>query len=179
VIVSELESGESLLWAGQPRSGVVLSGADLLMIPFSLMWGGFALFWEAEVIKMKAPLFMKLWGIPFVLMGSFLIFGRFIYDARRRERTFYGLTDRRAIIISGLFQRTTQSLPLRAMSDVALSERSDLSGTITLGPQGPYPAWARGMAWPGMRNVAAPSFELIDNARSVFAQIREAQSKTS
>jgi hypothetical protein len=55
-----------------------------------------------------------------------------------------------------------------------------MSGTITLGPQGAYPSWARGMvAWPGMRYQGPPSFELIGNARSVFAQIREAQSKAS
>jgi hypothetical protein len=55
VIVPELQSGESLLWAGQRRGGVVFAGADLLMVQFSLMWCGFAFFWEAEVIKTKAP----------------------------------------------------------------------------------------------------------------------------
>jgi hypothetical protein len=122
---------------------------------------------------------MRLWGIPFVLVGLFLVFGRFIYDARRREHTFYGLTDRRAIIISGLSQRTTQNVSLRALSDVSLAERADMSGTITLGSQGPLPAWARGTAWPGMAYKGTPSFELIANARSVFEQIREAQSKAS
>jgi hypothetical protein len=158
---------------------VVFTGADLLIVPFSLIWCGFAFFWEAEVIKMKAPLLMRLWGIPFVLVGLFFVFGRFLYDARRRERTFYGLTDRRAIIISGLSQRTTQSLSLRTLGDVSLSERSDMSGTITLGPHGLYPAWVRGMAWPGMAYKGPPSFELISNARSVFVQIREAQRKAS
>jgi len=158
---------------------VVFAGADVLMIPFSLMWCSFAFFWEAEVIKSKAPLFMRLWGIPFVLAGIFFVFGRFIYDARRREHTFYGLTDRRAIIVSGLSRRTTQSLSLKTLSDISPAERSDMSGTITLGPQGVYPSWARGMAWPGMRYQGPPSFELIGNARSVFAQIREAQSKAS
>lgn len=158
---------------------MVFTGADLLIVPFSLIWCGFAFFWEAEVIKMKAPLLMRLWGIPFVLVGLFFVFGRFLYDARRRERTFYGLTDRRAIIISGLSQRTTQSLSLRTLGDVSLSERSDMSGTITLGPHGLYPAWVPGMAWPGMAYQGPPSFELISNARSVFAQIREAQSKAS
>jgi len=174
-----LESGESLLWVGRPRAGVVFTGADVVMIPFSLMWGGFAFFWEAEVIKTNAPSLMRLWGIPFVLVGVFLIFGRFIYDARRREHTFYGLTDRRAIVVSGLSQRTTRSVSLKNLSDVSLTERSDMSGTITLGPQGAYPWWIRGMAWPGMSNYGPPRFELIGNARSVLAQIREAQDKAS
>ena len=137
---------------------MVFTGADLLIVPFSLIWCGFAFFWEAEVIKMKAPLLMRLWGIPFVLVGLFFVFGRFLYDARRRERTFYGLTDRRAIIISGLSQRTTQSLSLRTLGDVSLSERSDMSGTITLGTHGLYPACVRGMALPGMAYKGPPQF---------------------
>lgn len=60
MIVPELESGESLLWAGQPHAGVVFAGADLLMVPFSLIWCAFAFFWEAEVIKSNAPMFMRL-----------------------------------------------------------------------------------------------------------------------
>jgi len=134
---------------------VVFTGADLLIVPFSLIWCGFAFFWEAEVIKMKAPLLMRLWGIPFVLVGLFFVFGRFLYNARRRERTFYGLTDRRAIIISGLSQGTTQSLSLRTLG-VSLSERSDMSGTITLGPHGLYPAWVArdGVARDGVQGAA-------------------------
>ena len=101
---------------------MVFTAADLLIVPFSLIWCGVAFFWEAEVIKMKAPLLMRLWGIPLLLVGLFFVFGRFLYDARRRERTFYRLTDRRAIIISGLSQRTTQSLSLRTLGDMSLSD---------------------------------------------------------
>src|SRR5215469_2573528 len=109
VIVRELEAGESLLWSGQPRKGIVFRSSDLFLIPFSIFWGGFALFWEGSVLSEarrsgnSISLFMVLWGIPFVLIGLYLMFFRFIVDARRREHTCYGLTDRRAIIVTGLF----------------------------------------------------------------------------
>jgi len=57
----QLGPDEHLLWSGQPKTGVRLRPADLLMVPFS-------------------PFFM-LWGIPFVLTGLYLIVGRFFWDA--------------------------------------------------------------------------------------------------
>jgi hypothetical protein len=103
-ISQALDSGESLIWSGAPRHGLVLRPSDAYMIPFSLLWGGFAIFWEASVLRMPPgpnTAFMSIWGVPFMLMGLYLIVGRFFVDARIRAKMYYGLTNRRAIIISG------------------------------------------------------------------------------
>ncbi len=90
VIESELSSSEKLLWSGQPRQGVVFRSNDIFMIPFSLMWGGFAIFWELMVLTMIPKdggiisIIFPLWGIPFVIIGLYIMFGRFIVDSKRR-----------------------------------------------------------------------------------------------
>jgi PH (Pleckstrin Homology) domain-containing protein len=170
-----LDSSESLIWSGIPRQGLLLRPNDALMIPFSLMWGGFAIFWEATVLRSNAPGFFALWGVPFVLIGVYLILGRFFVDAKIRANTFYGLTNRRAIIISGLFAKTTNSLPLRTLTDISLQERADGTGTILLGRPQPYSSWSSGMRWPGMSQYSTPGFELIPEAKRVHDQLLEAQ----
>src|SRR5262245_42873595 len=95
VISTELSAGEKLVWSGRPRTGLRLSGADAFLIPFSLVWCGFAVFWEKNALRIGAPDFFRLFGLMFVVVGLYFVFGRFIADAIRRGKTFYGLTPRR------------------------------------------------------------------------------------
>jgi len=180
-IEGELEPGERLLWSGQPKQGLLLRSNDWFMIPFSLLWGGFAIFWELGVLGLVATtgkpmsLVMALFGIPFVLVGLYLIVGRFFVDARIRARTYYGVTDQRAIIVSGLLSRRVTSLPFKSMPQVTLTERSDRSGTITFGPPVPFAFMSEGLNWPGTEGRMAPTFGLVENAKEVYRQIRSAQ----
>jgi hypothetical protein len=171
VLSSQLGHSEELLWSGRPRQGVYLQPRDGLLIPFSLMWGGFAIFWEFAAVK-KGPWVFEIWGIPFVLMGLYLIVGRFFADAMQRAKTYYGLTSERVIIVSGVFSRNVRSLRVRSLLEASLSEKTNGTGTITFGPAAPV--WA-GSGWPGSTKYAPPTFESIPHAREVFDRIRSAQ----
>jgi len=173
-IERELSSGERLLWSGQPRRGLRLRSSDAVVIPCSLLWCGFAIFWEASVVTKGAPFFFMLWGIPFILVGLYIVFGRFFLDARTRGRTFYGITSERIIIVSGLFSRQTKTLQLRTLSDISLTERSDRSGSITFGPQHPM-AQRLPSGWPGVGQYGAPAFDMIERAKEIYDLIRETQ----
>ena len=115
-----------------------------------------------------------LWGVPFVLIGLYLIIGRFFADALARRRTIYGLTNERVIIIAGLFNASVKSLSLRTLSNVSLTERRDGTGTIALGPPGPG-AWWGGSSWPGVGQHVAPALDGVPDARSVYQSIGAAQ----
>jgi hypothetical protein len=175
VIRLQLASEERLLWNGRPPQGFVFRGVDAFMIPFSLLWGGFALFWEYSVISTdKASLFFMLWGIPFVAIGLHFIFGRFLVDAKQRANTSYGVTNQRVIIVSGILSKKIKSLNLRSLSDLSLDEKSNGSGIISFGASS-FPTWlSSGFAWPGMPSPLL-TFELTENARTVFEIIRKAQ----
>ncbi len=181
VVAASLDADERLLWAGQPRQGVRLRAQDALQIPFSLLWGGFALFWEyqALTIAAKAPgptaVVFPLFGLPFVLIGLYLIFGRFFVDARSRARTFYGVTNERVLIISGLFAAQTKSLPLRSLGELTLTQHADGSGTLSFG-SAPLRAFAHPAgSWPGADRSLPPSFDMIARVKDVYDIIRTAQ----
>jgi hypothetical protein len=172
----QLSASERVLWSGQPKQGVIIRASDALMIPFSLLWGGFAFFWEWSVIHSDAPGFFVLWGIPFVLAGIYLVVGRFFVEARQRAKTHYAVTNERVLIVSGLLRPTVKSLSLRSLSDVSLSESANGEGTITFGPasalSGMFGAFP---GWPGMNAQLGPRFDVIPKAKSVYEVVRVAQ----
>jgi hypothetical protein len=145
------------------------------MIPFSLVWGGFAIFWEVMVINSGGPLFMKLWGIPFVLVGAYMMVGRFFVDARQRSKITYGVTSERVVIISDSFGRRVKSINLRTLSDITLDQKSDGSGTITFGSTDKSSWWNAGGLGGRRGRPAPPSFEMVQNVKKVYDIIREAQ----
>lgn len=164
----ELSAGERLLWSGIPRQGFLLRRSDLVAIPFSLMWGGFAFFWEHGVIVHDASLMLRLWGLPFVAIGVYVIAGRFVHDAWRRARTCYGLTEKRVLILFANRTVEVKSVALRTLGDLAIEERCDGSGSITFGS-------ALALGDPGGRRSGSkpPAFDSIDDVRRVYRLIRD------
>jgi hypothetical protein len=159
--------------SGEPKAGLLLRPSDALLIPFSLIWGGFAFYWEYIVLhRAKTPLLFKLWGIPFVLVGLYI--NRWPVRGRRSlsGHTYYFVTNRRALILSTLFKVRIRSLDLRTMPHLTLEQKQDGSGTILFGPR-EASQWAGGF-WPGSTRRTA-AFEMISKANDVYETIRRAQ----
>ena len=181
VIHQFLDPGEQLLWSGQPRGGIRFRWQDWFLIPFSLVWGGGMLFgFGAALVEGvrgldHTLLFPGVILIPIAAVVFYVVFGRFIVDAKGRERTYYGVTNERVVIIRGLLRQQIKSLQLRALQEVSMSKRSDGSGTITFGQPPFFGGFAMGGSWPGSGRFAPPSFEMIERAKEVYDIIRNAQ----
>lgn len=133
-ITAHLRGGEQLLWVGQPDPDVRFTPADAFLVPFSILWGGFAVVWETTVIVSGAPPLFVLWGIPFVLMGLYLIAGRFIVKKRRKLATVYGLTPSRAIVCTG--ERSFSDSPVRGVPTKVDRSKDGRHVTVVFGHQG-------------------------------------------
>jgi hypothetical protein len=83
----------------------------------------------------------------------------------------------RIVILSGILNRNVKTLNLRSLSDINLTLRGDGRGTITFGPAHPMSWWYAGAWWPRSGKYATPGFEMIEDARAVYVQIRQAQKR--
>ena len=157
---SHLDSGEKLLWAGRPAQGIVLTRQDGYLIPFG-------------VLLVAA-------GLRFIPMGIYiLIVGRLFAELWYRSRLIYGVTDRRAIIISGLRRRSVQSIYLSSLSALTLEERRDGSGTIYFGDQ---PSWDQPSYWYGTYGLGfqlayGTQFFRIADVKQVYTIVHEAMQR--
>lgn len=73
-----LRPGERTLWHGAPNVRAFTFAAPWLLVPFSVLWAGFVFFWEGTVVTSRAPGFFAVWGTPFVLLGIYILVGRFV-----------------------------------------------------------------------------------------------------
>jgi hypothetical protein len=170
-----LQPGEKVLWTGRPDPSRLLARGDAFLIPFSLMWGGFAVVWEASTLAFGAPVFFWLWGIPFVVVGQYFIWGRFIYKRWDKRRTVYAVTSQRAIILRG---GSIQSVFLNQLPVINQNARIDGSGSLEFGNPPPfsYGVWGNtGMEFM-TRGRAVPAFYDIPDVANVYRLISQARS---
>jgi hypothetical protein len=171
---AELLPGEKVEWTGRPNLSVIFHPEDWLVIPFSLLWGGFAIFWLLGAsgfwgMWSNRPdrtfqWFGVIWGTPFVLVGQYMIWGRFVYRRWQKERTYYALTSRRALIVrSGFNERSCSSAYFENLTLIDKRVRSDGIGDISFG--GPVTGeWQWGKSKP----PKPLTFDDLDGVNSVY-----------
>lgn len=155
-----LQPGETVLWEGRPDPKVVFSKQDAYLIPFSVLWCGFVVFWELGVFSSGWG-FGTVWGIPFLLVGLYLTIGRFFYKRFDRRRTQYFITEHRAVVVQSNGQRVKDAPVASAPMEVVRSRdgrHGSIIWTLVAAQRPPELAWGpsamanpallRGSGWP-------------------------------
>jgi hypothetical protein len=183
-----LEEGEEILWQGKPDSAVdyrqLASGTTL----FGLFFAGFATFWVSmamfitsgmtDAVGRGIAFFFPLFGVPFILVGLYLVFGRLFWDAYQRRRTHYTLTNRAAFIATDLLgKRRLDRHEITARNRLSLED--DTPGTVWFATVMHHHRRRKGPNRTGFRHATTTEenigFRRIAEARRVFALMRDVQ----
>jgi hypothetical protein len=167
---------EQLLWVGRPRQGVTLRGSAWYDIPLSLAWGGAMIFFGLQFMHAGGtwrPKSIGLLGVPILAIGLYAIVLRYFHDAWRRQRTWYALTDRRALILYLGKAAHLYGVDFVDTSQIQLKEHADGAGTIVFIEPKIDPYWSPA---PGQSHK---SFDGIADAREVYALIDQTRTRPS
>lgn len=108
---AELRPGERLLWVGQSDPSRMLTGRDAFLIPFSVLWLGLVVFFvvgaASDGTSDGTPGVVPVIGIVFVLIGLYMLAGRFVVKRHRKRTEVYAVTDGRAFVTTGKNTRET------------------------------------------------------------------------
>lgn len=96
-IEQRLDTDETIVWQGKSDPKKMFAYGDAMYIPFSLMWLGFVIIWEYSTVTYHYPWVFHLLGVPMVIVGLYMAFGRFIYKRYKKTNSCYVLTNKRAI----------------------------------------------------------------------------------
>jgi len=180
-------SGESIHWADMPNAGIIFHSDDWAMIPFSLIWTGFFVFWEANALGLWGKTsrnggpdtFMVLWGIPFLIAGNYMVWGRFFVDAWLKRRTYYAVTNRRVLVLQHGWKKKTSMTFLESIPTI---EREGAeTGALWFGPKYPVLAY-RGQRTRDLSRFSVgdvPIFADIANVESVYRLILDLRAKAT
>lgn len=125
--------------------------------------------WAADLDPGEAVLWK---GAPDRGIVFYLTLGRFLMDRLRRRRTRYAVTDRRALIRSGIFSPRLVSPPITAALAIAIS--GGVRKTLRFGPQEGWAALHE-QVFAALGWARVDAFERIEAGETVYRLIRDLQ----
>ena len=160
-----LDPGEEILWQGRPDGAVTLRPRNIMMLVFGLFFAGFALFWMVMAAQSGGGFWM--FGLIHFSVGAGIIFSAVFWGAFKRRRSWYTLTDKRAIIASDLpiIGKRLKSWPITSQSVLELEQGPP--DTVNFAE-----TYKRGKN--GSTRIAI-GFERIDDGSKVYRLLRDVQ----
>ncbi len=164
-----LDAGEEILWQGQPRRQIEWRALISPLTGMGLIFTGFSAFWISMAASMTqsantpgAFRFFPLFGVPFFLMGLWMLGGRVLWPAFAAGGTWYTLTNRKIFVARRfLGMKTLKTWQISDLDRILLREGKPGSVLFRL------------------KGSTAPTTRLglyrIDDAPQVYTLLRHAQ----
>lgn len=138
LVKQQLAPGERVLWAGQPVPGR-LARRTLPIVFVGIACTAIVLFliWAANTWWRGLALLAWIILLPFLLIGLAMLLAP-LFATRKARRTIYVVSDRRAVVISGLFSRSVASFGPNQLRVLRLEDNPDGSGDVAFAESGFY-----------------------------------------
>ncbi len=160
-----LDEGEVIRWQGRPDGAVVWKVSNVGTLLFGAMFSGFALFWMILAAQAGGGFWM--FGLIHFFVGIGIAVGPVFWNTLRRRRSWYTLTNKRAIVATDMPTkgRVLRSYPIT--KDTVLGVNTDEPASITFASEQ--------RRRKGGNYKVKIGFERIEDAKQVFALLREIQ----
>ncbi|HKW44602.1 MAG TPA: alpha/beta hydrolase [Candidatus Eremiobacteraceae bacterium] len=127
-VAARLAVGEELIWAGAPNTGSLTLAHKFIAALFALAWTIYLIYVIYEARSTGD-------SIAGYLLFPLMVLATSIGATLRRNTRFFGVTDRRAIVVQGLRDRHGNSAPFEFVEKVDVTDRNRGTGTVTFIPR--------------------------------------------
>lgn len=164
-----LEDGEIIRWQGRPDGAVVWKLAKISSLMFGGVFAGFALFWMIMAAQAGGEIWM--FGLIHFFVGIGVGIGPVFWSTLRRRRSWYTLTDKRAIVATDMPTRgrVLRSHEITKDTVLKIDETDPASISISTGRRHRKNG----------RRKARISFERIADAEQVYDLLRDIQKEAA
>ena len=141
VVTQHLLPGERVLWADRPVPGIRLSPSDAVLVPFALLWTAVVVLWEVLALRILGDIDggvpFAIFGLPFLLVGLYLVAGRLVVNALRKRHLLYAVTDQRVLVLREGERPRYRAVSVDDLGAPSATRRPDGRGTVRFGGAAP------------------------------------------
>lgn len=168
---SYLLKDEKVFWIGKPEMKVIFDPKDRYHIPMTLLGNIIIVYSISHDFDLK-------WAIIWILIGFYLLMGRFIYKAFNKKATLYVVTNQRIIIINKLWGYFIEK-SIKSITHIEKEIRPNGIGTIRFGHTPSTHLWYENTGLEVLvgpekiYGTPAPTFFDIKDANMIYQLVKE------
>ena len=180
----QLRSGERVLWSGHPETGLLFTGPDVALVPFSAIFATLSIGVLLGSLSRDPPrLDRVLVAVVFSILSVYLLIGRFPVRQWLKKGTQFVVTSQRLLILRRKVRgREVEAFELSQLGPTRRRIRRDGIGTVEFGDVAYWRTWYGNTGLEplgtGERNPVPIFFDIRD-AEDVAELVDDLRSKAS